>query len=139
MKAVVSITLDDEFVVHDIKVIEGEKGLFIAMPSRKAADGEYRDIAHPINSTTRERIQSMILQEYERAVAEAPEEETPDGAASVEASIRDEATGILMYVTYRHLCQARMAGGVAFTKMRGAVFLPYELIARRCGFSAALL
>ncbi len=75
MKAVVSITLDDEFVVHDIKVIEGEKGLFIAMPSRKAADGEYRDIAHPINSTTRERIQSMILQEYERAVAEAPEEE----------------------------------------------------------------
>ena len=75
MKAVVSITIDDEFVVHDIKVIEGEKGLFIAMPSRKAADGEYRDIAHPINSTTRERIQSMILQEYERAVAEAPEEE----------------------------------------------------------------
>ena len=50
MKAIVSITLDNEFVVHDIKVIEGEKGLFIAMPSRKAADGEYRDIAHPINS-----------------------------------------------------------------------------------------
>ena len=50
MKAVVSITLDDEFVVHDIKVIEGEKGLFIAMPSKKSADGEYRDIAHPINS-----------------------------------------------------------------------------------------
>ena len=48
MKAVVSITIDDEFVVHDIKVIEGEKGLFIAMPSRKASDGEYRDIAHPI-------------------------------------------------------------------------------------------
>ena len=75
LKAVVSITIDDEFVVHDIKVIEGEKGLFIAMPSRKAADGEYRDIAHPINSTTRERIQSMILQEYERAVTESPEEE----------------------------------------------------------------
>ena len=53
MKAIVSITLDNEFVVHDIKVIEGEKGLFIAMPSRKAADGEYRDIAHPINSETR--------------------------------------------------------------------------------------
>ena len=50
MKAVVSITIDDEFVIHDIKVVEGEKGLFIAMPSRKAADGEYRDIAHPINS-----------------------------------------------------------------------------------------
>ena len=55
MKAVVSITIDDEFVVHDIKVIEGEKGLFIAMPSRKATDGEYRDIAHPINSATREQ------------------------------------------------------------------------------------
>ena len=52
MRAVVSITIDDEFVVHDIKVIEGEKGLFIAMPSRRAADGEYRDIAHPINSQT---------------------------------------------------------------------------------------
>jgi stage V sporulation protein G len=71
MKAVVSITLDDEFVVHDIKVIEGSKGLFIAMPSRKAAGGEYRDIAHPINSGTRERIQQIILEAYRQAVAEA--------------------------------------------------------------------
>ena len=69
MKAVVSITIDDEFVVHDIKVIEGEKGLFIAMPSRKAADGEYRDIAHPINSGTRERIQKLILEKYEETLA----------------------------------------------------------------------
>lgn len=61
MKAVVSITIDEEFVVHDIKVIEGEKGLFIAMPSRKATDGEYRDIAHPINSRTRDRIQTLFL------------------------------------------------------------------------------
>lgn len=68
MKAVVSITLDDEFVVHDIKVIEGEKGLFIAMPSKKAADGEYRDIAHPINSGTRENIQRIILERYETAL-----------------------------------------------------------------------
>ena len=68
MKAVVSITIDEEFVVHDIKVIEGEKGLFIAMPSRKASDGEYRDIAHPINSDTRERIQSMILKKYEEVL-----------------------------------------------------------------------
>ena len=68
MKAVVSITLDEEFVVHDIKVIEGEKGLFIAMPSRKATDGEYRDIAHPINSQTRERIQKIILNKYEEAM-----------------------------------------------------------------------
>ena len=75
MKAVVSITLDEEFVVHDIKVIEGEKGLFIAMPSRKAADGEYRDIAHPINSETRERIQTIILEQYEKAAAESAEAE----------------------------------------------------------------
>lgn len=64
MKAIVSITIDDEFVVHDIKVIEGDKGLFIAMPSRRASDGEYRDIAHPINSATRERIQHLILEKY---------------------------------------------------------------------------
>ena len=66
MKAIVSITIDDEFVVHDIKVIEGEKGLFIAMPSKKATDGEYRDIAHPINSVTREHIQNIILDSYEK-------------------------------------------------------------------------
>ena len=75
MKAVVSITIDDEFVVHDIKVIEGEKGLFIAMPSRKASDGEYRDIAHPINSSTREVIQKIILDKYEAALLEFDEEE----------------------------------------------------------------
>ena len=70
MKAVVSITLDDEFVVHDIKIIEGDKGLFIAMPSKKASDGEYRDIAHPINSQTRESIKKVILESYERALLE---------------------------------------------------------------------
>ena len=68
MKAIVSITIDDEFVVHDIKVIEGEKGLFIAMPSKKATDGEYRDIAHPINQATRENIQNIILDRYEKAL-----------------------------------------------------------------------
>jgi stage V sporulation protein G len=70
MKAVVSITIDDEFVVHDIKVIEGEKGMFIAMPSRKASDGEYRDIAHPINSGTRGMIQNLILKKYEEVLQE---------------------------------------------------------------------
>lgn len=65
MKAVVSVTFDNEFVVHDIKVIEGEKGLFIAMPSRKALDGEFRDIAHPINSETRDKLQKSILEKYE--------------------------------------------------------------------------
>ena len=68
MKAVVSITIHEEFVVHDIKIIEGEKGLFIAMPSRKAADGEYRDIAHPINSSTREKIQELILEKYQETL-----------------------------------------------------------------------
>ena len=65
MRAIVSITIDDEFVVHDIKVIEGEKGLFIAMPSKKATDGEYRDIAHPIKTETRTYIQSEVLKAYE--------------------------------------------------------------------------
>jgi len=74
LKAVVSITVDHEFVVHDIKVIEGEKGLFIAMPSKKALDGEYRDIAHPINSNTRERIQNIILERYQEILLEEPEE-----------------------------------------------------------------
>lgn len=73
MKAIISITLDNEFVVHDIKVIEGEKGLFIAMPSRKAADGEYRDIAHPINSETRDMIQNVILAKYEATALELAE------------------------------------------------------------------
>ena len=71
MRAIVSITIDDEFVVHDIKVIEGEKGLFIAMPSRMASDGEYRDIAHPINSSTREQIQRLILDAYDKSEPEA--------------------------------------------------------------------
>lgn len=78
MKAVVSITLDEVFVVHDIKVIEGAKGLFIAMPSRRAADGEYRDIAHPINSDTREWLQDLILAAYEKALEEGFEEEAEE-------------------------------------------------------------
>ncbi|MDR1065846.1 MAG: septation regulator SpoVG [Clostridiales bacterium] len=65
LKAAVSITFDDEFAVHDIKVIEGEKGVFVAMPSRKSTDGGYRDIAHPINTLVREKIQKAILQRYE--------------------------------------------------------------------------
>jgi stage V sporulation protein G len=72
MKAIVSITFDNEFVVHDIKVIEGQSGLFIAMPSRKTPDGEFKDIAHPINTQTRERIQTAILGEYEKVKNEEP-------------------------------------------------------------------
>lgn len=70
LKAIVSITLDQEFVVHDIKVIEGEKGLFIAMPSKKGSDGEYRDVAHPINSSTREHMQAVILEHYQKSLLE---------------------------------------------------------------------
>lgn len=64
MKAVVSVTFDDEFVVHDIKVIESQNGMFIAMPSRKTPNGEFKDIAHPINAATREKIQKAILEKY---------------------------------------------------------------------------
>ena len=64
MKAVASVTFDDEFVVHDIKIIEGQSGMFIAKPSRKTPDGEYRDIAHPINSETRTKLQTLILEKY---------------------------------------------------------------------------
>ena len=71
MKAVVSITIDDEFVVHDIKVIEGEKGLFIAMPSRKTPEGEYKDIAHPINIEMRTQLEKEILAKFESMQDEA--------------------------------------------------------------------
>lgn len=75
MKAIVSVTFENEFVVHDIKIIESEKGLFIAMPSRKSADGEYRDIAHPISSKTREFMQEAILQKYASTEFEEDESE----------------------------------------------------------------
>lgn len=82
MKAVISVTFDNEFVVHDIKVIEREQGLFIAMPSRKTSDGEFRDIAHPINGETREKIQKAILEKYEAVIAEeACQEEMAVAAA----------------------------------------------------------
>ncbi|HLR72223.1 MAG TPA: septation regulator SpoVG [Pseudogracilibacillus sp.] len=65
MRAIASITFDDEFVVHDVRIIDGNNGLFVAMPSKRTSDGEFRDIAHPINSKTREKIQSAVLKEYE--------------------------------------------------------------------------
>ncbi|MBE5860398.1 MAG: septation protein SpoVG [Butyrivibrio sp.] len=88
MRAIVSITLDNEFVVHDIKVIEGDKGLFIAMPSKKSSDGEYRDIAHPINSDTRKLLQDTVLKAYDEASDETAyvkpaEEEAPKSAGSL--------------------------------------------------------
>ena len=78
LKAVVSITMDEEFVVHDIKVIEGEKGLFIAMPTKRALDGDYRDIPHPINSSTRDRIQKIILDKYAEVLEETDDAETAE-------------------------------------------------------------
>ena len=70
MKAVASVTLDNEFVIHDIKIIESHNGLFIAMPSRKTPDGEFKDIAHPINAQSRERLQTAILEKYQNSLAE---------------------------------------------------------------------
>ncbi len=70
MKAVVSVTFDDQFVVHDIKVVEGNNGYFVAMPSRKGADGEFRDVAHPIKTETRNMIQTAILDQYNAQIAE---------------------------------------------------------------------
>ncbi|WP_339060697.1 septation regulator SpoVG [Tepidibacillus marianensis] len=66
MRAIASITIDNEFVVHDIRVIDGNNGMFVAMPSKRTPDGEFRDIAHPISSSTREKIQQAVLEEYER-------------------------------------------------------------------------
>ena len=71
MKAIVSVTFDDQFVVHDIKIIDGQNGFFIAMPSRKTPEGEFKDIAHPINSETRGLIQNAILTEYEESLGQS--------------------------------------------------------------------
>ena len=76
LKAVASITIDDVFVIHDVKVIEGEKGTFIAMPSKKTLDGEFRDICHPITSETRTSMQEQILSAYEKMLSEEPAETT---------------------------------------------------------------
>ncbi|MCR5676010.1 MAG: septation regulator SpoVG [Lachnospiraceae bacterium] len=78
MRAVVSVTFDNEFVVHDIKVIEGENGLFIAMPSKKSTDGTYRDVAHPINKEMRGLLQKSILESYEEALRNMPEDAETD-------------------------------------------------------------
>ena len=83
MRAIASITLDHEFVVHDIRVIDGNNGLFVAMPSKRTPDGEFRDIAHPINSGTRSKIQDAVLAEYHRLGDEdVVEEEYEEAGAS---------------------------------------------------------
>jgi len=75
MKAVISVTFDEAFVIHDIKVVEGEKGLFVAMPSKRMPDGEYKDIAHPISSEVRAVLQTAVLEAYEKALQELETEE----------------------------------------------------------------
>lgn len=94
MKAIVSVTFDDEFVVHDIKIIEGQNGLFIAMPSRKMGEGDFRDIAHPINSETRNKIQYAIFAQYEKMNelerAEAETEEAEIEEVEVEEETEEE-------------------------------------------------
>jgi stage V sporulation protein G len=74
MRAIASITLDDEFVIHDIRVIDGNTGLFVAMPSKRTPDGEFRDIAHPINSNTRNKIQEIVLEAFHATSVEETEE-----------------------------------------------------------------
>ncbi|EAD1190462.1 septation regulator SpoVG [Listeria monocytogenes] len=85
MRAIASITLDEEFVVHDIRVIDGNNGLFVAMPSKRGVDGEFRDIAHPINSDTRAKIQEVVLAEYERVGEEEVTAVTEEESESVSA------------------------------------------------------
>ena len=74
MRAVVSVTFDDSFVVHDIKIIDGQDKLFTAMPSRKTQEGEYKDIAHPINRDMRLRLEEAILAEYQKVLAQSADE-----------------------------------------------------------------
>ena len=81
MKAIASITIDNEFVVHDIRVIDGNNGMFVAMPSKRTPDGVFRDIAHPISTPTREKIQCAVLAEYERAVREESANGTAEAGA----------------------------------------------------------
>ncbi|RJA78373.1 septation protein SpoVG [Listeria monocytogenes] len=85
MRAIASIILDEEFVVHDIRVIDGNNGLFVAMPSKRGVDGEFRDIAHPINSDTRAKIQEVVLAEYERVGEEEATAVTEEESESVSA------------------------------------------------------
>ena len=75
MKAIVSVTIDNAFVVHDVKVVDGQSGLFVAMPSRKTSTGEFRDIAHPISQEARDIIQSRVLEKYYKALEEEAEVE----------------------------------------------------------------
>jgi stage V sporulation protein G len=91
MRGIVSVTFDDMFVIHDIKVIEGQNGYFIAMPSRKTPDGEFKDICHPITSGMRKEMQAVVLEAYDKALAEKEEEAAPEHF-ELEEDIEPEGT-----------------------------------------------
>lgn len=97
VKAIASITIDDDFVVHDLRVVEGERGLFVAMPSRKLPNGNFRDVAHPINSETREMVQSLVLEEYKNSLSVSDNSktspETPGQSGETSKEERTSANG----------------------------------------------
>lgn len=111
MKAIVSVTFDNEFVVHDIKVIEGQNGLFIAMPSRKTPDGEFKDIAHPINTLTREKLQNSILEEYEKVRTEEDRVVEPRVIEEPVLAEQDEKNNLLK-VIFLFIADFRMYLGI---------------------------
>ena len=122
LKAVVSITMDEEFVVHDIKVIEGEKGLFIAMPSKRALDGEYRDIAHPINSGTRDRIQKIILDKYAEVLEETDDAETAETMEKlVQTSYEEGDSSELLTNLVAALTSTKLSGNTNFYILRNDI------------------
>ncbi len=82
MKAIASVTIDNAFVIHDVKVVDGQNGLFVAMPSRKTANGEFRDIAHPISQEARNTIQSIVLQKYQEALENQDAIQDEDGESA---------------------------------------------------------
>ncbi|MDI3536559.1 MAG: stage sporulation protein [Eubacteriaceae bacterium] len=90
MRAIVSVTFDDQFVVHDIKVIEGQSGFFIAMPSRKTPDGEFKDIAHPINMGTRRQMQESVLKAYDLAVEQEESNSIEEADVELEVDYEEE-------------------------------------------------
>ena len=95
LRAYVSITFDDSFVVHDLRVIDGNKGMFVAMPSKRLPNGDHKDIAHPINTEIREKIQNAVLEIYNQELQEAPqtkEEETVTEEETKEEETKEEET-----------------------------------------------
>ncbi len=82
VKAIASITIDDDFVVHDLRIVEGERGLFVAMPSRKLPSGNFRDVAHPINTETREMVQDVVLKEYKHYLSNPTDSDSPPAAGA---------------------------------------------------------